>query len=220
MNWWNKKMSVMAVNLVLALAVLGCMVGQAHAALVTQLEFTSGAVDWSGKNGRMLDRLFDQDGQIMMGQYQPSGKIVDSITKGHKTYSLFTSGMNGAPAPSAVINGNSVTADFSSLFFGWQRGDEIRVRNIGGQATGLFNPQTSEFSLSWDHLFNNGKHDNDDKHDRMHDQAGTFFIRGTAVVAAPAAVPISSSVVLFVTGLFGLGSWSWWRTRDGSPAWL
>jgi len=100
MNHWNKRLTVVATSLVVALVVLGSIVDRAHAALVTQLEFTSGAVNWTGQHARILDRLFDQDGLIVTGQYQALGQIVDSITKGHKTYSLFTSGLNGAPAPS------------------------------------------------------------------------------------------------------------------------
>src|SRR5262245_17348244 len=95
----------------------GGMINSADAALVTQLDFTSGAVNWTGQHGRMLDRLFGQDGTIIIGQYQPLGDIVDSITKGHKTYSLFTSGMTGAPPPAATINGNSISVDLSSLSF-------------------------------------------------------------------------------------------------------
>src|SRR5262245_32693895 len=122
----------------MGLTAVGGGINAAEAALVTQLDFTSGAVNWTGQHSRMLDRLFGQDGQILMGQYQALGQIVDPITKGHKTFSLFTSGMTGAPAPSATINGNSISVDLSSLFIGWQRGDQIRAWNIGGQATGMF----------------------------------------------------------------------------------
>src|SRR5215813_167841 len=150
----------------MCLTTLGGVLNSADAALVTQLDFTSGAVNWTGQHGRMLDRLFGEDGQILTGQYQALGQIVDPITKGHKTFSLFTSGMTGAPTPSATINGNSISVDLSSLFVGWQRGDQIRAWNIGGQATGLFNPQTSEFSLSWEHVFNNWNHHLDNEEHR------------------------------------------------------
>ena len=206
----------------MCLTAAGGLINSADAALVTQLDFTSGAVNWTGPHSRILDRLFGQDGQILMGQYQSVGQIVDSITRGHKTFSLFTSGMTGAPAPSATINGNSITVDLSSLFFGWQRGDQIRAWNIGGQATGLFNPQTSEFSLSWDHVFNNGNHHNENgNHDHNKSFAGaqqtnghpaTFLLQGTAILqSAPVAIP--AAVYLYATGVFGLGSWSWLSRR-------
>ena len=69
-----------------------CLVGfenRAEAMSVTGLDFTSGAVNWDGRHGRMLDRLFAQDGGITMGSYQSMSDIVDPITHGHKTFSLF-----------------------------------------------------------------------------------------------------------------------------------
>lgn len=179
----------------------------ANAALVTQLEFTSGAANWGRKEGRMLDRLMDQDGTLKMGHYQTWSDIVAPISSGHKTYSLFTSGFLGAPAPSATIHGMAITMDLSSLFLGWQRGDEIHAWNIGGVAKGLFNPETSEFQLSWHHLFNG------QKHDHMRDNLGTFFLEGKAVVVAPAAVPVPAGALLYATGLAGLSSWSWLKRR-------
>lgn len=179
----------------------------ADAALVTQLEFTSGAANWEGKQGRMLDRLLDQDGTLKMGEYQSWSDIVDPISKGHKTYSLFTSDFLGAPAPSATIEGMAITMDLSSLFLGWQRGDEIHAWNIGGTAKGLFNPETSEFQLSWDHLFN------DRQHDRNRDNSATVFLQGKVVGGTPAAVPLPAGLFLFGTGLVALGSWSWLKRR-------
>ena len=179
----------------------------ADAALVTQLEFTSGAANWGGKQGWMLDRQLDEDGTLTMGHYQSWADISGPITQGDKTYSLFTSNFLGAPAPSGTIEGMSITMDLSSLFFGWQRGDEVHMWNIGGTAKGLFNPQTSEFQLSWDHLLNAGKHE------RTRDNSGTFFLQGKVVGGAPAAVPIAASVFLFGTGVVVLGSWSWLKRR-------
>ena len=208
--------SVFVMSLLIAglLAVSG-MWESADAALVTQLEFTGGAANWGGKEGRMLDRLLDQGGTMKMGQYQSWSDIVDPISKGHKTYDLFTSGFLGAPAPSATIEGMSITVDLSSLFLGWTRGDEIHAWNIGGTAKGLFNPETSEFQLSWNHLFSAYN-----KHDRIPNNSGTFFLEGKAVfgpsgaiVGPPAAVAIPASVLLYATGLFGVGSWSWLKRR-------
>src|SRR5215510_410219 len=149
-------------TVVLVLCLMG-FEGRAEALSVTTLDFTSGAVNWDGRHGRILDRLFAQDGNISIGSYQSMSDIVDPITQGHKTFSLFTSGLNGAPPPSASIDGSSISVDLSSLYLGWTNGDEVRVWNIGGVATGVINPQTSEFSLSRNHLFHEqfdkGKHD-------------------------------------------------------------
>jgi hypothetical protein len=207
----------------MSVTAVGGLFDSAHAALVTQLDFTSGAVNWSGPKGKILDDLFAQDGVILAGQYQGFGQIVDSITKGDKTFSLFTSGLTGAPTPSGTVTGNTIVMDLSSLFFGSQRGDQIRALNIGGQATGLFNPETSEFLLSWDHLFNNafnnGQHEPNgmSQSNSIPDRPATFFLRGTAVVEV-APIPIPASFFLFGTGLFGLGSWSRWRHRWQSLA--
>jgi hypothetical protein len=200
-------------TVVLVLCLMG-FEGRAEALSVTSLDFTSGAVNWDGPHGQILDRLFAQDGSITMGSYQSMSDIVDPITRGHKTFSLFTSGLNGAPAPSASVNGPSISVDLSSLYFGWTRGSEVRAWNIGGMATGLINPQTSEFFLSWDHLLNDrfGK----GKHDMMRDRSATFFLQGTAVVAQ-APVPLSAGVVFYMTGLALMGGLLWRKSR-GAPA--
>ena len=201
-------------TVVLVLCLMG-FEGRAEALSVTSLDFTSGAVNWDGRHGRILDRLFAQDGNISIGSYQSMSDIVDPITRGHQTISLFTSGLNGAPAPSVSMNGASISVDLSSLYLGWTNGSEIRAWNIGGMATGVINPQTSEFSLSWNHLFNErfGKHG---RHDMMRDHSATFFLQGTATVAQT-PVPLSASFVFYATGLALLGG-LWWRKSRGAIA--
>lgn len=168
--------------------------------LVTQLELTGGSADYDGRFSRKLDRLFDQPGQLVMNEYQPIGDIVPSIVKGHRTFSLFTSGFNGAPAPSAVIDGSSITVDLSSLFFGVSRGDHFKVWNIGGLATGTFNPETLEFCLSWEHLFG----------DRHRGGPATFSLQGKVIAGVSTApVPLAQALVFFVTGLVILMGTRW-----------
>jgi hypothetical protein len=200
-------------TVVLVLCLIG-FEGRTEAMSVTSLDFTSGAVNWDGRHGRILDRLFAQDGSITMGSYQSMSDIVDPITRGHKTFSLFTSGFLGAPAPSATINGASISVDLSSLYLGWTNGSEVRAWNIGGMATGVINPQTAEFSLSWNHLFNErfGK----GRHDMMRDRSATFFLQGTAGVE-PAPVPLSSSLMFFGIGLALMGG-LYWRKSGGALA--
>jgi hypothetical protein len=190
--------------------------GRAHAVSIGQLEFTSGAVNWTGEHGRTLDRLFDRDGVIKMGSFQSMTEIVDPITKQCTTFSLFTSGMTGAPAPSATINGSSLSVDLSSLFFGWSRGSEVRAWNIGGLAKGLFNPETSEFSLSWNHLFERGAFKGEHEWSRKggHDRSATFFLQGKAVGLTPAPVPVPAAFLLFASGAMGVGGLAWKKHRE------
>ena len=196
---------------VLVLCLMG-FAGRAEALSVTSLDFTSGAVNWDGRHGQILDRLFAQDGSIKLGSYQSMSDIVDPIMRECKTFSLFTSGLNDAPSPTATIDGSSITVDLSSLYFGWTRGSEVRAWNIGGLATGLFNPQTSEFFLSWDRLFD----DKFGKDTNMGDRSATFFLQGTAGVEQ-APVALSASAMFFATGLALMGGFFWWKFR-GTPA--
>jgi hypothetical protein len=139
-----------------------------------------------------LEKLLDQPGLLVMGEYQPGPDIVDPIERGRRTYSLFTSGLHGAPSPTATIDGSSITVDLSSLFFVVSRGDHFSARNIGGVATGFFNPDTLDFSLTWDHLFR----------ERSKSGPATFFLEGKVINRGDvAAVPIATTAVLFSTGL-------------------
>jgi hypothetical protein len=179
---------------------------------ILNVEFTGGEVDFRGRFGHKLERLLDQPGLLVMGEYQPGPDIVAPITRGRRTYSLFTSGLHGAPPPTATIDGSSIAVDLSSLFFGVSRGEHFRAWNIGGMATGLFNPETSEFSLSWQHFFGEGayKEKNEWLHERSHDRMAIFFLQGKAVVAQ-APVALSASVVFYAIGLVGIGGLLWRR---------
>jgi hypothetical protein len=177
--------------------------------IVTGLELTGGSVDSHGRFSRKLDRLFERPGQIVMNDYQPIGDIVPSIMRGHRTFSLFTAGFNGAPAPSAAIDGSSITVDLSSLFFAVSRGDHFRVWNIGDVVTGRFNPDTLEFCLTWDHLFGN----------RPRLGPATFWLQGTVHLVSTEPVPLVTTTVLFATGLAMLmGVWRRKTTRTTADA--
>jgi hypothetical protein len=172
--------------------------GPAEAAMITSLELTGGSVGFDGRFSRKLDRLFEQPGLLIMHAYQPGPDIVPPITKRHRTFSLFTSGIQGAPLPSAIINGSSLTVDLSSFFFGVSKGDRLHAWNIGGVATGFVNPDTLEFCLTWDHLFG----------DRPRFGLETFSLHGKVNLLNVAAIPIVTTAVLFCTGLAMLvGVW-------------
>jgi hypothetical protein len=166
---------------------------------ILNLEFTDGDMDWRGRFshklenlfGHKLERLLDQPGLLVMGEYQPGPDIVDPITRGHRTYSLFTSGVQGASAPSAMVDRSSITVDLSSLFFAESHGDSFTARNIGGIAKGIFNPDTLEFCLTWDHLFGA----------RPKSGMATFSLHGKVNMVDVAAVPLATTAVLFSTGL-------------------
>jgi hypothetical protein len=176
---------------------------------VTELELTGGSVDFHGRFARKLDHLFDQSGQIVINDYQPIGDIVPSIMRGHRTFSLFTAGFNGAPAPSAAIDGSSITVDLSSLFFAVSRGDHFRIWNIGGVATGRFDQDTLEFCLTWDHLFST----------RPRLGPATFWLHGTVNLVNTEPVPLVTTTVLFATGLAMLmGVWRRKATRAMAEA--
>ncbi|MGC4098285.1 MAG: hypothetical protein QM706_14315 [Nitrospira sp.] len=177
----------------------------AHATVVTQLEFTKGAVNYDGKYNEIIDRLLAQDGTLKLGQFQAIGDLVPAI-EGCKTFSLFTSGFSGASAPTAEVTGSSIKVDLSSLFFGAGSGDSHRLLNIGGLATGLFNQDTREFFLSWDHVFEGGKHEGQ----------ATFFLSGIAKFDT-LPTPVPAAVVLFATGLVALGAWAYQSNRTNTP---
>ncbi len=171
-----------------------CDVAPTRAMTVSQLELTGGDVEWRGQFGQKLERLFDQGGILTIGDYQPLPDIVTPITKGPRMFSLFTSGLQGAAPPSASVTGSSITVDLSSLFFGISRGDHLQAWNIGGVATGIFNPETAEFFITWEHIFS----------DRPRLGPVQFSLQGEAQLAA---VPIVATPILFGTGLTALIGW-------------
>ena len=138
---------------------------------------------------RAVDRLLSQPGTLQLGQYQ--SEVVPTVIERHTNYSLFTSDIKGVSAPSATIVGSSITVDLSSLYFGINRGDSLRIWNIGGIATGTFNPDTQEFYLTWNHMFGN----------RHRDESLTFSLQGKVVGGGTAPVPLSTTAVFFATGL-------------------
>lgn len=176
---------------------------------VTPWDSSKALADIDRHRHRPSDRLLAQSAMLLLGDYQAIGEIVPSVTKGHRTVSLFTSGLNGTPPPMATIVGSSITVDLSSLFIGFSRehGDVQRIVNIGGLATGTYDSDTRRFTLTWEHLF--------DGH--IQARPHTFVLKGVLMSGAePVAVP--AALVLYATGLAGLGSWTWWARRRQSAS--
>ncbi len=166
---------------------------------VTHLEVTRGAVNYDGPHQGVLDRLLAQDAVIKMGRFQGVGDLVPTINRCDETSALFTSGFSGAAAPSAVIRDSFITVDLSSLFFSVNRGNAYRLWNIGTVVTGLFNPTSKEFALSWDRIFDGTGRPGQ----------ATFFLTGLVRFDAdptPQPVPIPAAAWLFGSGVAGVAA--------------
>jgi len=192
------KGSVMAFLMASALWVLPA---PAQAAVVTQLDITSGSVNLNfGSLGSIIGN-FNANGQLIMNQFQPLPNIFNPITISHLTFSIFTSngGVLNLPAPTGETSGAALTANLQSLFagvtstgWGWVNTNPLMASlNIGGNAAGSFNELTNAFDISWTRSFSGVPFLT----------SGTFTLQGTAQVAA---VPLPGALFLFGSGLIGL----------------
>jgi hypothetical protein len=134
-----------------------------------------------------------------MGTFQSSpGILPPVVVDGHQLE--FSTRPQGGLAPSAQTSGTTITADLSSLFAtitGPISGD----LNIGGAATGTYDPLTGQFSLSWT---------------RVLDVASSnFSLEGTADVTP---VPLPAAAGMFATGLASLAGLSARRRASGGSA--
>ncbi|HXX75156.1 MAG TPA: hypothetical protein VEI50_08500 [Nitrospiraceae bacterium] len=186
--------------LILALTVLLYTAGEA--ATVTELDITGGSISLNFGSLGTVSGTFTQNGQLLMGQYQPPPNIFPPITISHLTFSIFTSSGQPTfnfPPPSGTTSGATITVDLSSLFtglsstkWGWMSGPTWWSLNIGGIAAGSFNQTTDAFNISWTHAFTG----------IPHLTSGSFTLQGMAQVAA---VPLPGAAILFLTGLIGMG---------------
>ena len=190
--------SVMAL---LMLSALWFMPTTSQAAVITQLDITGGSVNLNfGLLGSVTGN-FTQNGQLVMGQFQPLPNIFPPVQISHLTFSVFTSpgGSLNLPAPTAQTTGATMTANLSSLFAGlsstqwnsWMTPATFGSLNIGGTANGTFDQSTNAFDISWTHAFTGVPFLT----------TGTFSLHGGAQLAA---VPLPGAVLLFGSGLAGL----------------
>jgi hypothetical protein len=172
-----------------------CIFGtSARADMVTQLDITGGSLLLNLGSIGSISGNFTQNGTLVLGQFQPPPNIFPPLVIDGHTLSIFTDSSNGLYAPpSAVISGTTLTADLSSLFAGITGPLINGTLNIGGLATGTYDPSTGRFSLSWQHVY-------------VDVSSFTMNLQGTTVVAP---VPLPESWGLFVTGLLALVFLGW-----------
>jgi len=159
---------------------------------VSQLDITGGSLSLNlGSNGTVSGN-FIQNGPLVMGQFQPPPNLFPPMTIDGHTFSIFTDSSNGLfTPPSAQVSGTTITADLSSLFANIA-GPTINAvgMNIGGLATGTYDPGTGQFSLSWRHVY-------------VDLSSFDMNLQGTTELAP---VPVPATLGLFVTGLFALAA--------------
>lgn len=184
-------------------AVLWFVPTVSQALTVTQLDIASESVSLNFGTLGVLSGTFNQNGQLNMGQFQPTPNIFPPVNLGgHLTLSVFTTAgqpMFNLPTPSGTTSGSTMTVDLSSLFAGmsstqwgsWMTPATFGLLNIGGTATGSFDQATSAFDISWTRTFTG----------IPFLRSGTFRLQGIAQVAA---VPLPAAALLFGGGLLGL----------------
>ncbi len=192
-----------SLSAILILALTCWWGGPSEAATISQLDITSETVSLNFGVLGTLSSTFNQNGQLIMGQFQPTPNIFPPVQLGsHLTFSIFTSSgqpVLNLPPPSGTTSGSTMSVNLSSLFAGlsstqwnsWMTPATFGSLNIGGTATGSFNQTTNAFDISWTHAFTG----------IPFLTSGTFNLKGTAQLAA---VPLPGAFLLFGSGLAAL----------------
>ena len=204
----KKQAARLSYNFIVALVMLtalSVLPGKSEAMTVTDLDFTSGSIKLKLGTATLATANFTQNGQIVMGQYQPLPNIIAPVSLtvplvGTYTFSLFTSGPN--PVPTGSTSGSTISADLTALSAGLT-GPGLPAApglavNIGGTATGSFNELTEAFTgLKWSRTLGSIA----GLPTIFHGKTLEFTLNGTAQLAA---VPLPGAALLFLSGLSGL----------------
>jgi len=168
----------------------------AHSDTVSQLNLTSESFSLNLGTSGSISGPLNQTGSLTMGQFQAAPSILPVTPLQGQMLSFFTNSSSGFfSAPSGQTAGTSLTVDLSSLFVG-VTGPQINgTFNVGGLATGTYDPTTGQFSLSWTHTFTDITSSN-------------MTIAGTTAVV-PTPLPSSRVLLSLTAGLF------WFLVRLG-----
>lgn len=198
MKTFSSCLVVMALSVGLGVAQAGAM------STVTQLNITGGSIGISLNGSTFpLGGPFSTTGAIVMGTYQPPPNIVTPFSIGAYDFELVTNpGANPGsplPAPSAIVNGSTITADLQSLhaqITGPLIPGGTSYLNIGNQAPGMaqgtYDANTGAFEISWLHLYVN---------EPQWMKGIEVSLNGNAQVPQ---VPLPAAVWLFGTGLLSM----------------
>jgi len=172
----------------------------AQAASVTQLDITGGSINLNFGALGSVSGTFTQNGQLVMGQYQPLPNVFPPVTIAGHTFSIFTSNQafpgapGGAPVPTGSLGNFGITVDLTSLFAQVTGPLSNSSLNIGGNAQSMsFIHTTNDFTLFWTKSFAG--------YNIPFLESGTFMLLGSAQLAA---VPLPGALLFFGSGLIGM----------------
>lgn len=187
--------------------------GAANAAVVTQLNVTSGQFGMNDPINGSGDESAIGPFTLTMGSYQgvesfDAGTGTTSVANPIVTWAFgyfgnvnnFTAASSanpavtgGGPAPSGTTDdvAGTISLDLSSWFAEW---NGTSFNQGDANATGTYNAVTGEFTVGWSSLINGGT---------FNGKTGYWELTGTADVSA---VPVPAAVWLMGSGLVGLAS--------------
>lgn len=199
--------------LALGLWATGGVVESVDAALFTQWDVMNGAQNWNGNHGGRQHGGFYREASFNMGGRYSSPMTVEPFLLGAKNMNPFMWG-GEARHHFGSFGPRSFGIDPFSFLLGLERGYELRSWHRGFKTAGFFSSERFESRFSWERIVDGGKHEH--RHHDRHDDFKRFLHHekhGHLNGGTPAPVAIPASVLLYATGLFGVGSWTWLKRR-------